>query len=150
LAFVCICNPVDVWDHEAFFASNPKTGYWVFPEATFARVTVGDKLYLRLTSKAKYPGVCGQFTVTGKRTGVCPSDHWREGKHPEGLKFLVEFSVDTYFPHKRVTPEEMKMSEVLASSALVKVPQRMATDISDGQAKALQSLIDRHISAKAI
>jgi hypothetical protein len=139
---ICICNPVKVWDYSGFFAMQQDRGYWVFPKATFQRVEKGDSLFLRVTTADKRPGVYGKFLVQSKRTGDCPPEFWRPGKHPLGLQYIVDFSVDAYFPTRRITPDDLRMAGVKSDSPLLKVPQLMAAWINDQDAAIVDALVE--------
>jgi hypothetical protein len=147
-SFICICNPVKVWDFEAFFSNSPLEGYWVFPKATFHTVGVGDQLFLRITTAHNLPGVYGKFTVKNRRTGVVPEGFWRETSHPAGLQFIVDFSVDYYFPSWRISPENLKMAGIPPNSKLLRVPQSKAVQIPQADAQILVTLIEKRISGK--
>jgi hypothetical protein len=142
-SFICICNPVRVWDYAGFFATKREIGYWVFPKSTFREVSENDSLYLRVTQADKLPGVYAKFSVTGKRTGVCPKEFWRPGAYPQDLQYLVDFEVREYFPTQRVTPDDMRMAGVSASSPLLRVPQAKAAIIESHDATILENLIAR-------
>jgi hypothetical protein len=141
-SFICICNPVKVWDYEGFFATKRDKGYWVFPEATFERVKPGDTLYLRVTTADKRPGVYGRFVALRKRRDECPLEFWRPGQHPAGFQCIVDFSIDAYFPTRRITPDDLRMAGVKPGSPLLRVPQRKAAVIDDDDAAITDGLVE--------
>lgn len=113
----------------------------MFPKSIFRLVSETDTLYLRVTQADKLPGVYAKFSVIGKRTGVCPTEFWRPGAYPPDLQYLVDFEVEQYFPTRRITPDDMKMAGVSASSPLLRVPQAKAAMIEACDASILEDLI---------
>lgn len=140
-AFLLICNPVDVWDFRAFFASDPEQGYWCVTKKAFQAGTPGDRLYLRVTSKDKEPGIHGRFILKSKYKGRVPSEHWQAGRTPERPAEQFVFDIPKPVLLTPYLPVAILKVAFKSDSRLIRTPQSLCTEISEEEADEVDQLI---------
>ena len=140
-AFLLICNPVDVWDFRAYFASGPATGYWCVTKTNFDAGQPGDRLYLRVTSRDKQPGIHGRFILKSRYKGPARTEHWRHGKAPVGAVEQFHFDV----PSPALISPRISVSILRAhfdpESRLIRTPQNLSAAIHDDEADQLDRML---------